>query len=125
MHVIYDNVSFTGGYSFRGRPLTFTPSSITDISQLTGALSHVLPIMISVMVSKWVGDAFGKEGIYPMWIALRSYPWLPPHEYRDKGEEKTTLTVMKPLDELVVIHGIRCTLQDLGNHFIIHLTGPY
>lgn len=90
--------------------------------KLTGALSHVLPIMISVVVSKWVADAFGKEGIYPNWIALRDLPWLPPHEYRDKTEEETTFSVMKPLENLVVIQGIRCTLQDLGrlcHHFLL------
>ena len=70
--------------------------------ELTGALSHVLPIMISVVVSKWVGDALGKEGIYSVWIAMRSYPWLPPTEYRDNGQ--TAASIMKSADSLVVIH---------------------
>ncbi len=25
---------------------------------------YILPIMVSVIVSKWVGDAFGRDGIY-------------------------------------------------------------
>ena len=57
--------------------------------------------MISVMVSKWVADAFGKDGIYPTWIAMRQYPWLPAREYRDKGE--TAVHVMKPAENLVVV----------------------
>jgi chloride channel 3/4/5 len=61
-------------------------SLVVIMFELTGALSHVLPIMISVMLSKWVGDAFGKEGIYARWIALRAYPWLQPGEHRDEGE---------------------------------------
>lgn len=70
--------------------------------ELTGALSHVLPIMISVVVSKWVGDALGKEGIYSVWIAMRSYPWLPPTDYRDNGQ--TAASIMKSADNLTVIH---------------------
>lgn len=69
--------------------------------------------MISVMVAKWVGDAVGKEGIYPRWIALRSYPWLPQEEYRDNGE--TADSVMVPFDKLVTINARRCTLQELGD----------
>lgn len=81
--------------------------------QLTGALSHVLPIMISVMVSKWVADAFGKDGIYSTWIAMRQYPWLPAREFRDNGQ--TASHVMKAAANLVVIRddGQGCTLAEL------------
>jgi chloride channel 3/4/5 len=82
-----------------------------NIIQLTGALSHVLPIMISVMTAKWVGDALGKDGIYTVWIAMRRYPWLPPVDYRDKGE--TAAQVMTPIEKLVVIED-GCTLRELG-----------
>lgn len=70
--------------------------------ELTGALSHVLPIMISVMVSKWVADAFGEDGIYSTWIAMRQYPWLPAREFRDDGQ--TAAHVMKGAANLVVVH---------------------
>jgi len=103
-----------GASAMLGGVTRMTISLVVILFELTGALSHVLPIMISVMVSKWVADAFGKEGIYPTWIALRNLPWLPPHEYRDKTEEETTFSVMKPLESLVVIQGIRCTLRDLN-----------
>lgn len=68
--------------------------------------------MICVMTSKWVGDALGKDGIYSVWIAMRRYPWLPPVDYRDKGE--TGAHIMKPLDQLVVIEDESCTVADLG-----------
>jgi chloride channel 3/4/5 len=87
--------------------------------ELTGALSHVLPIMVSVMTAKWVGEAFGKEGIYPQWIALRNYPWMPQQEYRDKDERLTTESVMCPVSQLVVIEGIRTTL---GQSRLVKLT---
>lgn len=53
------------------------------------------------MTSKWVGDALGKDGIYSVWIAMKRYPWLPPVDYRDKGE--TGAHLMKPVHRLVVI----------------------
>ena len=89
-------------------------SLVVIMFELTGALSHVLPIMVSVMTAKWVGEAFGKEGIYPQWIALRNYPWMPPHEYRDKDEKVTTASIMCPVTQLVVIKGIRTSLGHLG-----------
>ena len=79
--------------------------------QLTGALSHVLPIMICVMTSKWVGDAMGKDGIYSVWIAMRRYPWLPPVDYRDRGQ--TGANLMKPLSEVIVIEDGVTTVGEL------------
>ena len=26
---------------------------------------YIVPLMVAVMISKWVGDAFVKEGMYP------------------------------------------------------------
>jgi chloride channel 3/4/5 len=57
--------------------------------------------MISVMISKWVADAFGPDGIYASWIALRRYPWLAPMEFRDNGE--IAADAMTPVNNLVVL----------------------
>lgn len=54
------------------------------------------------MVSKWVADALGPDGIYASWIALRRYPWLAPFEYRDKGE--IAADAMTPVNNLIVLH---------------------
>lgn len=108
---------FTGFYAVIGASAMLggvtrmTISLVVILFELTGALSHVLPIMISVMVSKWVGDAFGKEGIYSRWIALRRYPWLPYTDYRDKGE--TAASIMVPFDKLITIKPHGCTIQEL------------
>ena len=32
--------------------------------ELTGGLQYIVPLMCAAMTSKWVGDAFGKEGMY-------------------------------------------------------------
>ena len=105
--------------------LTATLVSLVVIMfELTGALSHVLPIMVSVMTAKWVGEAFGKEGIYPLWIALRNYPWIPPHEYRDKDGTLSTESVICPVSQLVVIEGSRTTLGHLGQQNILPVCCP-
>ncbi|TQS31718.1 hypothetical protein Golomagni_07993, partial [Golovinomyces magnicellulatus] len=45
-----------------------TVSIVVIMFELTGALTYVLPIMVSVMISKWIGDAFSRRGIYETWI---------------------------------------------------------
>ncbi|KAI0091504.1 chloride channel [Irpex rosettiformis] len=90
-----------GASAMLGGVTRMTVSLVVIVFELTGALSHVLPIMVAVVGSKWVGDALGKEGIYSVWIAMRSYPWLPPSEFRDQGQ--TAASIMKSTDRLVVI----------------------
>ncbi|KAH9056720.1 Cl-channel protein [Lactarius vividus] len=90
---------YPGFYAVIG---AMTVSLVVIVFELTGALSHVLPIMISVMISKWIADALGPDGIYASWIALRRYPWLTPFEFRDNGE--IAADAMTPADKLVVLH---------------------
>ncbi len=33
--------------------------------ELTGGLTYIVPIMVAVMISKWVGDALVSDGMYP------------------------------------------------------------
>ncbi|PPQ79064.1 hypothetical protein CVT26_003969 [Gymnopilus dilepis] len=100
-----------GASAMLGGVTRMTISLVVILFELTGALSHVLPIMICVMTSKWVGDAMGKDGIYSVWIAMRRYPWLPPVDYRDRGE--TGANLMKPLSEVVVIEDAVTTVGEL------------
>ncbi|KAF5373298.1 hypothetical protein D9615_007485 [Tricholomella constricta] len=100
-----------GASAMLGGVTRMTISLVVIVFELTGALSHVLPIMICVMTSKWVGDAMGKDGIYSVWIAMRHYPWLPPVDYRDKGE--TGANIMKSLDRLVVIKDETLSAKEL------------
>ncbi|TIB92110.1 hypothetical protein E3Q16_00615 [Wallemia mellicola] len=62
-----------------------TVSLVVIVFELTGALSHVVPIMIAVMTAKWVGDAFGKEGIYDAWINHQKYTYLPQVDFKING----------------------------------------
>jgi len=40
-------------------------SLVVIMFELTGGLNYIIPIMVAVMVSKWVADAFIKDGMYP------------------------------------------------------------
>lgn len=53
-----------------------TVSIVVIMFELTGALTYVLPIMIAVMLAKWIGDAIHSRGIYESWIQLNGYPYL-------------------------------------------------
>ncbi|MCJ1479865.1 hypothetical protein MMC06_000019 [Schaereria dolodes] len=65
-----------GAASALGGVTRMTVSIVVIMFELTGALTYVLPIMIAVMISKWVGDAFGKRGIYESWVHFNEYPFL-------------------------------------------------
>ncbi|KAF8328365.1 chloride channel [Cantharellus anzutake] len=88
-----------------------TISIVVILFELTGALSHVLPIMVAVLVSKWVADSMFPDGIYTTWIKLHNYPFLPNSEFRDRGEIAEDL--MTPTRELAVIDGRITTLDEL------------
>lgn len=75
-------------------------SLVVIVFELTGALSHVVPIMLAVMTAKWVGDAFGKEGVvglhqtatlhltkpkYAAWINHQKYTYVPQVDFKGKG----------------------------------------
>ena len=51
-----------------------TVSLVVIVFELTGGLEYIVPLMAEVMTSKWVGDAFGREGIYEAHIRLNGYP---------------------------------------------------
>ena len=62
--------------------------------ELTGGLSYIVPLMAAAVTAKWVGDAFGRGGIYDAQIELNGYPFL------DNKEEfhhtSLAIDVMKP-----------------------------
>ena len=58
-----------------------TASIVVIMFELTGALTYVLPIMIAVMLAKWIGDVFSTRGIYESWIQFNEYPYLENKDY--------------------------------------------
>ena len=79
-----------------------TVAIVVIMFELTGALTYVLPIMIAVMIAKWVGDAIGKRGIYDAWIHFHGYPFL---DHRDESSvpDVPVAQIMTRYEDLVVL----------------------
>lgn len=89
-----------------------TVSIVVIMFELTGALTYVLPIMIAVMISKWVADAFGKRGIYESWIHLQGYPFLDNHDDTPVADVPVA-QIMTRLEDLLCITATGHTIQSL------------
>ncbi|PVI06440.1 hypothetical protein DM02DRAFT_610011 [Periconia macrospinosa] len=93
-----------------------TVSIVVIMFELTGALTYVLPIMIAVMISKWIGDAISPRGIYESWIHFNGYPFLDNRD--DNGSsipDVPAAQVMTRIDDLMVITATGHTIQSLRN----------
>ncbi|RKF64235.1 H exchange transporter 3 [Erysiphe neolycopersici] len=108
-----------GAAAALGGVTRMTVSIVVIMFELTGALTYVLPIMIAVMLSKWIGDSFGKRGIYESWIYLNEYPFL------DNSEETFVPDIpvsqmMTRIECLVVLtatgHTIKSIMDILASH---------
>ena len=77
-----------------------TASIVVIMFELTGVLTYVLPIMIAVMLAKWIGDGFSPRGIYESWIQFNEYPYL---ENKDDTNIPHVLvsTLMTRVEEMV------------------------
>lgn len=96
-----------------------TVSIVVIMFELTGALTYVLPIMIAVMISKWIGDAFSRRGIYESWIQFNEYPFL------DNSEETVipdvpASQVMTRIEDLVVLTATGHTIASLTTILDMH-----
>ncbi|ORY11918.1 chloride channel protein 3 [Clohesyomyces aquaticus] len=91
-----------------------TVSIVVIMFELTGALTYVLPIMIAVMISKWVGDALSPRGIYESWIHFNGYPFL---DNRDDNASSIpdvpASQVMTRMDDLILITATGHTISSL------------
>lgn len=103
-----------GAASALGGATRMTVSIVVIMFELTGALTYVLPIMIAVMISKWVGDAISPRGIYESWIHFNGYPFLDNRD--DNGSsipDVPAAQVMTRIEDLVVITATGHTVQSL------------
>ena len=98
-----------------------TVSIVVIMFELTGALTYVLPIMVAVMLSKWVGDAFSRRGIYESWIHFNEYPFL------DNSEENAAdvpdvpaSQIMTRIEDLVVLTATGHTIASLTSMLDVH-----
>ena len=110
-----------GAAAALGGVTRMTVSIVVIMFELTGALTYVLPIMIAVMISKWVGDAFGKRGIYETWIHFNEYPFL---DNRDDAPvaDVPASQIMTQIEDLAVLTATGHTIQSIHDFL---LAQPY
>ncbi|KAH3678984.1 hypothetical protein WICMUC_001298 [Wickerhamomyces mucosus] len=65
-----------GSAAFLAGITKMTVWCVVTVFELTGALTYVLPIMITVIVARWVNDAFDELNCYDYWIEFFNYPYL-------------------------------------------------
>ncbi|CAG2216934.1 CLCN3_4_5 [Mytilus edulis] len=112
--------AMVGAAAALGGVTRMTVSLVVIMFELTGGLQYIVPLMLAVMTSKWVGDALGKDGIYDAHIALNGYPYL------DSKKEFTHTTiaadVMRPRRNdppLCVITQDSMTVEEVGEKLSI------
>lgn len=101
-----------GAAAALGGVTRMTVSIVVITFELTGALTYVLPIMVAVMLSKWVGDAFGKKGIYETWINFKEYPFLENKD--DPVPDIHVSQIMTRIEDMVVITATGNSISSLG-----------
>ncbi|KAI5863069.1 chloride channel [Durotheca rogersii] len=93
-----------------------TVSIVVIMFELTGALTYVLPIMVAVMLSKWVGDAFSRRGIYDSWIHFNEYPFLDSGDDGGGAQNVPDIPasqIMTRIEDLVVLTATGHTIASL------------
>lgn len=75
-HISPGKFALIGAASMLGGVVRMTISLTVILIEATGNITFGLPIMLSIIVSKWVGDLF-THGLYDIHIALNQVPLLP------------------------------------------------
>ncbi|KAK2567874.1 H(+)/Cl(-) exchange transporter 3 [Acropora cervicornis] len=57
--------AMVGAAAVLGGVTKMTVSLVVIMFELTGGLMYIVPLMVAIMTSKWIGDAFVNEGMYP------------------------------------------------------------
>eukprot|EP01060_Flectonema_neradi_P011839 TRINITY_DN18805_c0_g1_i1.p1 TRINITY_DN18805_c0_g1~~TRINITY_DN18805_c0_g1_i1.p1 ORF type:complete len:803 (+),score=141.16 TRINITY_DN18805_c0_g1_i1:68-2410(+) len=73
--------SIVGASAVLGGVTRMTISLVVIVFELTGGLEYLVPVMLAVLISKWVGELVGnRDSIYEMHIELNEYPFLDPKQ---------------------------------------------
>jgi chloride channel 3/4/5 len=81
--------------------------------ELTGALSYVLPIMMTVLIANFVGNLIIKMGIYDGLIQLNGYPFLDIKENYNHTVPLTASSVMTKTQDLEVLSANGYSMESL------------
>jgi hypothetical protein len=68
--------AIVGAASVLGGVTRMAVSLVVVMMEVTDGMQYVIPLMVGIMMSKWVGDAFGRGTIYTESIKQQGYPLL-------------------------------------------------
>lgn len=103
-----------GACAFLGGVTRMTVSLVVIMVELTGGLSYSVPLMCAALISKLVGDALVREGIYDAHIQLNNYPYLDVKtDFNDRTTAIDVLEDKQEKHELVVLPRDGLTLGEL------------
>ncbi|TPX50469.1 hypothetical protein SeLEV6574_g00870 [Synchytrium endobioticum] len=105
--------AMVGAAAFLSGVTRMTVSLAVIMFEFTGALTYILPVMVTIMVAKFVGDAFGAGGIYDALVRLNSYPYLDPREEYDGNKHDTAAGIMTRVQDIEVITASGHTVDSL------------
>ncbi|GFQ92435.1 hypothetical protein TNCT_321231 [Trichonephila clavata] len=91
-----------------------TVSLVVIMFELTGRVDYILPLMATVVASKWVADAIEREGIYDAHIQLNQYPFLDNKQsFRHSTKAIDLLRNAHPKSEMHCLSQRGMTLRDI------------
>jgi chloride channel 3/4/5 len=105
--------AMVGAAAGLGGVTRMTVSLVVIMFELTGSVNWIVPLMVAVMASKWVGDSLLRQGVYDAHIGLNGYPFLDSKEEfvyttlasdamsPKRGEQATPLAVLTQDDMTV------------------------
>lgn len=73
--------AMVGAAAALGGVTRMTVSLVVIMFELTGSVNWIVPLMVTVMAAKWVGDSLAKQGVYDAHIALNGYPYHHDHHH--------------------------------------------
>ena len=105
-----------GGYAIVGAAslaggVTRTISSAIIVFELTGQISHIVPVMVAVLISNGIASMF-ENSFYDTIIYIRKLPFLPDVDNKEiKNYEEHTLVCefMEPIEDQTLMIGATCS----------------
>jgi len=73
-----------GAYAIVGSAAVLTGVTRMTVSlavimfELTGGIEYLVPVIVAILVSKWVGEAVGVDSIYELGVEITALPYLDP-----------------------------------------------
>ncbi|KAF7703271.1 H(+)/Cl(-) exchange transporter 4 [Silurus meridionalis] len=105
--------AMVGAAACLGGVTRMTVSLVVIMFELTGGLEYIVPLMAAAVTSKWVADAFGKEGIYEAHIRLNGYPYLDQDEFTHRTLATDVMRPRRNEPQLSVLTQDSTTVEDV------------